>query len=173
MLYFGKLTRNQSFTHSLGKITKAPWILIDIMFNLVLFHSYRNLWIYCWIHLNSLWIYLGKNPLWFLYDVHIVYIFVPSFFLTERGCGDLRLGPTHASLIHLLIRGAVPPWNFWAWNHRRLFPWLVVWTPLKNMKVNWDDDIPKMATKPPTSPPSVELLISRGMFFQKPNVRLT
>ena len=36
--------------------------------------------------------------------------------------------------------------------------WLVVWTPLKNMKVNWDDEIPNiwenakfMATKPPTS----------------------
>ena len=22
--------------------------------------------------------------------------------------------------------------------------WLVVWTPLKNMKVNWDDDIPNI-----------------------------
>ena len=34
--------------------------------------------------------------------------------------------------------------------------WLVVWTPLKNMKVNWDDEIPniwenKKCSKPPTS----------------------
>ena len=39
-------------------------------------------------------------------------------------------------------------------NHE--FFWLVVWTPLKNMKVNWDDYSQymgkwKMATKPPTS----------------------
>ena len=25
--------------------------------------------------------------------------------------------------------------------------WLVVWTPLKNMKVNWDDDIPNINGK--------------------------
>ena len=32
--------------------------------------------------------------------------------------------------------------------------WLVVWIPLKNMKVRWDDDIPniwKKCSKPPTS----------------------
>ena len=40
------------------------------------------------------------------------------------------------------------------WN---LGHWLVVWTTLKNMKVNWDDEIPNIswkikliATKPPT-----------------------
>ena len=35
--------------------------------------------------------------------------------------------------------------------------WLVVWTPLKNMKVSWDDEIPNIwehrihGNKPPTS----------------------
>ena len=38
-----------------------------------------------------------------------------------------------------------------------MYYWLVVWTPLKNMKVSWDDDIPKIwkvtnpCCKPPTS----------------------
>ena len=41
-------------------------------------------------------------------------------------------------------------------NMAMIITWLVVWTPLKNRKVNWDDDIPniwenKKCSKPPTS----------------------
>ena len=54
--------------------------------------------------------------------------------------------------------------TLWWWKnepvHSMICPvkivWLVVWTPLKNMKVNWDDEIPniwenKKCSKPPTS----------------------
>ena len=47
------------------------------------------------------------------------------------------------------------PWD----NKSPIYIWLVVSTPLKNMKVSWDDDIPNMENNPNGSKPPTRLLI--------------
>ena len=47
------------------------------------------------------------------------------------------------------------PWD----NKSPIYIWLVVTTPLKNMKVSWDDDIPNMENHPNGSKPPTRLLI--------------
>ena len=58
--------------------------------------------------------------------------------------------------------------------------WLVVWTPLKNMKVNWDDEIPNisgkiklMATKPPTRWMGVLICFPISSYISKRSIEIS